>query len=79
MTERNNYLYWLYQSLMGSFRVHVKQAIFLHRNFLTAHRTEVAQHGTLLELAGAAVWGLDSCTRETGTSELGEHTSASSR
>lgn len=64
---------------MGSFRVHVKQAIFLHKNFLTAHRTDVAQHSALLELAGAAVGGLDSCMAETGISELGEHRAASSR
>lgn len=54
MTKRKNYLYLFYQALMGNFRVHMKHAIFLHRIFLTAYRTEVVQHSALLELIRAA-------------------------
>lgn len=72
MTKRNNYLFLLYQALMGNFRVHVKQAMFLHRNFFTANRTEVVQHRTLFELIRTAERE-DSiaCMKQTGISELG--------
>lgn len=57
-------------ALMGNFRVHMKHAIFLHRIFFTAYRTEVVQHSALLELIRAAEREDSACMKQTVISEL---------